>query len=426
MTISLTGFSHHTCPVELRERLSFREDRRADALRQLKLRLNDGGAVILSTCNRVEVYTHDNAAHPEQLRGLVREFIAEWHQLEPEAFTDHLYEHHNRDAVAHLFRVTSSLDSMVVGEDQILGQVHDAYLAAQSEGATDKILHALFQRAFKVAKEVRTKTNINVGKVSVSSVAVDLAASIFGNLSEKTVLVIGSGEMGELTLKCLVEKGVGKIMVANRTLSKAEEVAKAFHGEPLALSSLEHYLHSADIIITSTASEVPILGVDDFTRALRKRNKAPMFVIDIAVPRDVDPRVTELDNVYCYDMDDLESVAAQNLESRRAELVKCLEMVERQVDRFIDWRRGLFAEPTIVSMTHELNAIRERELEKTLNALPDLTERQRDEVEYLSKRIVNNILQRPMNQIKQEVVREDPSRVLHLVKRLFGLEESAG
>jgi glutamyl-tRNA reductase len=388
MTISLTGLSHHTSPLELRERLSFPDDKRGEALRQLKQRLDDGGAVILSTCNRVEVYTHDNAA-PEHLRGLVREFLAEWHRLEPDTFTGHLYEHHNRDAVAHLFRVTSSLDSMVVGEDQILGQVHDAYLAAQSEGATDKILHALFQRAFKVAKEVRTKTNINVGKVSVSSVAVDLAASIFGNLSEKTVLVIGSGEMGELTLKCLVEKGVGKVLVANRTLSKAEEVALAYGGEPLALSSLEHYLHDADIIITSTASETPILGVDDFTRALRKRNQAPMFVIDIAVPSDVDQRVTQLDN-------------------------------------FIDWRQGLYAESTIVSMTQELNAIRERELEKTLSMLPDLTERQREEVEYLSKRIVNNILQRPMHQIKQEVVREDPSRVLHLVKRLFGLEESAG
>ena len=425
MTISLTGLSHHTSPLELRERLSFPDDKRGEALRLLKQRLDDGGAVILSTCNRVEVYTHDNAA-PENLRGLVREFLAEWHGLELETFTGHLYEHCNRDAVAHLFRVTSSLDSMVVGEDQILGQVHDAYLEAQREGATDKILHALFQRAFKVAKEVRTKTNINVGKVSVSSVAVDLAASIFGNLSEKTVLVIGSGEMGELTLKCLVEKGVGKVLVANRTLLKAEEVAAAYGGEPLALSSLEHYLDDADIIITSTASETPILGVDDFTRALRKRNQAPMFVIDIAVPRDVDPRVTQLDNVYCYDMDDLETVAAQNLESRRAELVKCLELVERQVDRFIDWRQGLYAESTIVSMTQELNAIRERELEKTLNALPDLTDRQREEVAYLSKRIVNNILQRPMHQIKQEVVREDPNRVLHLVKRLFGLEESAG
>lgn len=425
MTIALTGLSHHTCPVELRERLSFREDRLPEALRHLKQQLDEGGVVILSTCNRVEVYARGNA-DPDDLHGIVREFMAGWHGISQHEFGDHLYEHHNRDAVAHLFKVTASLDSMVVGEDQILAQVHDAYLAAQSEGATDKILHALFQRAFKVAKEIRTKTNINVGKVSVSSVAVDLAVSIFGDLSRKSVMVIGSGETGQLALKSLVEKGVGKVLVANRTLTKAETIAAQYRGEPLALDYLGEHLHRADIIITSTSSEVPILGVKDFQQALKKRNKAPMFVIDIAVPRDVDRAVTTLDNVYCYDMDDLESVAAQNLESRRAEMVKCLEMVELQVDRFIDWRQSLYAEPTIVSMTHELNAIRVRELEKTLHTLPDLTVRQREEIEYMTKRIVNNILQRPMSQIKQEVVREDPHRVLHLVKRLFGLEEGAG
>lgn len=425
MTISLTGLSHHTCPVELRERLSFPEERLPAALLKLKQELHDGGAVILSTCNRVEVYTRDDAA-PEQLQEQVRAFLSAWHTLEPHAFSEHLYEYHNREAVAHLFRVASSLDSMVVGEDQILGQVHDAYLVAQTEGATDKILNALFQRAFKVAKEVRTKTNINVGKVSVSSVAVELAASIFGDLSEKTVLVIGSGETGELALKSLVDRGVGKVLVANRTLSHAETIATQYSGEPLALADLSDFLHRADIIISSTAAKEPILHSADFQKALRKRDQAPMFVIDIAVPRDVDAAVGELDNVYCYDMDDLETVAAQNMESRRAEMAVCLEMVEQQVDRFIHWRQSLYAEPTIVSMTQELNAIRERELEKTLAGLPDLTDKQRAEVEYLTKRIVNNILQRPMSQIKQEVVKEDAGRVIHLVKRLFGLEESAG
>ena len=425
MTIALTGLSHRTCPVELRERLSFPEDRLRDALRHLKQQLGEGGAVILSTCNRVEVYARGEVA-PDELHGAIREFIASWHALAPGDFEEHLYEYQNRDAVAHLFKVTASLDSMVIGEDQILGQVHDAYLAAQTEGATDKILHALFQRAFKVAKEVRTKTDINVGKVSVSSVAVDLAASIFGDLSTKNVMVIGSGETGQLALKCLVERGVGKVLVANRTLAKAQAIAALYQGEPLALEQLSAHLHRADIIITSTSSEAPILGVKDFQHALKKRNKAPMFAIDIAVPRDVDPAVRDLDNVYCYDMDDLESVAAQNMEARRGELVKCLEMVEHQVDRFIDWRHSLYAEPTIVSMNQELNAIRERELEKTLHALPDLTDRQREEIEYLTKRIVNNILQRPMSQIKHEVVHEDPHRVLHLVKRLFGLEEGAG
>lgn len=425
MTISVTGLSHHTCPVELRERLSFPEDRLPAALLQLKQDSQDGGVVILNTCNRVEIYTRDDAT-PDRLFSRVRAFLSAWHDVDPDVFSGHIYELSNRDAVAHLFRVASSLDSMVVGEDQILGQVHDAYLLAQAEGATDKILNALFQRAFKMAKEIRTKTNINVGKVSVSSVAVDLAASIFGDLSEKTVLVIGSGETGELALKSIVERGVGRVLVANRTFARAEEIAAAYHGEPLALSDLHDFLYRADIVISSTSAKEPILAVADFQKALRRRDNAPMFVIDIAVPRDVDPGVTELDNVYCYDMDDLESVAAQNLEARRAEMAKCLEMVEQQVDRFIHWRQSLYAEPTILSMTLELNAIRERELEKTLGALPELTEKERAEVEYLTKRIVNNILQRPMSQIKQEVVKEDPSRVLHLVKRLFGLEESAG
>jgi glutamyl-tRNA reductase len=214
--------------------------------------------------------------------------------------------------------------------------------------------------------------------------------------------------------------------VANRTFSHAEEIAVAYQGEPLALSDLHDFLHRADIIISSTAAKEPILKVADFQRALKRRDNEPMFVIDIAVPRDVDPAVTDLDNVYCYDMDDLESVAAQNIEARRAEMAKCLDLVEQQVDRFIEWRQSLYAEPTIVSMTQELHTIRERELEKTLASLPDLTEKQRAEVEYLTKRIVNNILQRPMSQIKQEVVKEDPSRVLLLVKRLFGLEESTG
>ena len=421
MTIALTGPSHHTCPVELRERLAFPEEQVPEALRRLKQDLAEGGAVILNTCNRVEVYARGDAP-PERIHARIREFIAESRGVPVSEFAPHLYEHHNRAAVAHLFKVTSSLDSLVVGEDRDPG-AHDAYLASQSEGATDKILRAFFSGR---SRSRRNRSRPISGKVSVSSVAVELAASIFGDLTSKSVMVIGSGEMGQLALKCLVEKGVGRVLVANRTLATAESLAENYRGEPIALSHLDAHLHRADIVITSTSAETPVLGVKDFEHALKLRNNAPMFVIDIAVPRDVDRAVTTLDNVYCYDMDDLESVAAQNLESRRAELSKCLEMVERQVDRFIDWRQSLYAEPTIKSMTQELHAIRERELAKTLGSLPDLTDQERDEIEYLTKRIVNNILQRPMTQIKQEVVHEDPHRVLHLVKRLFGLEERTG
>jgi glutamyl-tRNA reductase len=423
MTLVVTGLSHHSSPVKLRERMAFPEDAIPAALNQLKRTFPDAGAVILSTCNRVELYLNAPAAS-DTLHQALRRFLSEWHRVPQDAFACHLYNHDERDAVGHLFRVASSLDSLVVGEGQILGQVHDAYLLSQTEGATDKILSGLFQRAAKVAKEVHTKTSINVGKVSVASVAVDLAVTIFSDLADKRVMVIGSGETGELALKSLVSRGVGEVIVVNRTIAHAEKLAEQYRGEAMSLDMLHKHLHRADIVISSTASPDPILHAADFEHALKARNQEPMFVIDIAVPRDIAPDVNDLDNVYLYDIDNLESVTRQNIEQRRAEMDRCLEIVEKQVDQFMRWRSGLSAEPMILSMTRELNSIRERELEKTFATLPDLTERQRNEVEYLTKRIVNTILQRPMTQIKQEVSQDDPNRVLHLVRRLFGLEEN--
>ena len=335
-----------------------------------------------------------------------------------------LYERADRDGVGHLFHVASSLDSMVVGEGQILGQVHDAYLLAQAEQATDKIISQLFQRAFSVAKDVRSRSGISEGKVSVGSVAVDLAVSIFIDLAGKTVMVIGSGKMGELALKSLVSRGVSHVLLVNRTQEKAAELADRIHGEPIALDDLEKHLHRADIVITSTGAHEHLLRAADFEKALRLRAHAPMFVIDIAVPRNVDPAVNDIDNVYLYDIDSLQQVTESNLEARRKEIAKCVEIVEAGIDHFWHWHQGLVAEPTIVSMSEELHAIRERELAKTLASLPDLTDKQREEVAYLSKRIVNSILQRPMTQLKREVAHHDPNAVLHLVKRLFGLRET--
>lgn len=425
MAVALTGLSHKTCPVELRERLAFAADQLPEALHRLRRLLGEGGCVIISTCNRVEIYVRADDA-PARMHTLIRRFLAEQHQAPEEDFLPHLYELADRDAVAHLFRVASGLDSMVVGESEILGQVHDAYLMAHAESATDKVVSALFQRAFKVAKEVRTKSNIATGRVSVASVAVDLAVSIFMDLADKTAMVIGSGETGETALRHLITRGVGKVILVNRTLERAQELANQLAGEAVPLEDLKEHLHRADIVITSTSAPEPILNAADFQQALKRRDKAPMFVIDIAVPRDVDQAVNEIDNIYLYDIDALQQVTEQNLEARRAEIAKCMQIIDAQVERFLQWRQGLYAEPTIVSMSLELNTIRERELLKTLEALPDLTEKQREEIEYMSKRIVNSILQRPMNQIRQEVIHEDPHRVLHLVKRLFGLEESTG
>jgi len=245
------------------------------------------------------------------------------------------------------------------------------------------------------------------------------------DLGDRSVMVIGSGDTAELALKSLVEKGAREVIVVNRTVDRAQALADAYQGEAMPLERLDQHLHRADIVICSTGSPQPILHATTFQHALRERNREPMFVIDIALPRDVDNNVNDLDNVYLYNLDDLQAVADQNLETRRREAEYCLSLIEAQTDKFMAWRRSLYAEPTIVSMIREWHAIRERELEKTLDALPELNDKQREEVEYLTKRIVNNLLQRPMTNIKTEVSKDDPNRVLLLVKRLFGIEETS-
>lgn len=422
MTLVVAGVSHHACPVELRERLHFPEAELSPALLRLRKRLDGAGAVILSTCNRVEVYV-SHADPPDELFAAIRAFLSESRDVPETEFSEHLYQYEGLEAVGHLFRVACGLDSLVVGEAQILGQVHDAYLRAQTEASTDKVLSALFQKGFALAKDVRTNTGIAAGKVSIGSVAVELAVSIFMNLSGKTAMIVGSGEMGELALKSLVSNGIGKVILVNRSVEKAQELARELGGEPLGLDELHRRLHHADIVITSTGAQDYLLRVADLQRALKLRGQAPIFIIDISVPRNVDPAVNDLDNVYIYDIDDLRQIADKNLDARRRELDACLTMVENRAEQFWRWKESLVAEPTIVSMAAELHSIRERELHKTLNSLPDLTDKQRDEVEYLTKRIVNTILQRPMSQLKQEVIGQDPHNVLHLVKRLFGLKE---
>lgn len=422
MSVVVVGLNHRTSPVELRERLHFPPPAARGALQRLRKRLEGAGAVILSTCNRVEIYA-SHTAQPQELCHELRDFLAEWHGIPESDFRSHLYEYADEEAARHLFRVVCSLDSMVVGENQILGQVHDAYLLAQAEQTTDKVIGGLFQRAFSVAKTVRSQTGIGEGKVSIGSVAVDLAVSIFMDLEGKSVLILGSGKMGELTLKSLVSKGVARLLMVNRSVEKAAELAAQFGGEAIALADLDQHLHRADIVVASTAAPGYVLRPEHFQQALKRRAQAPMFVIDIAVPRNVDPAVNELDNVYLYDVDDLQQVADQNREARRKEIDRCLAMVDDGVDQFMQWVRSLEAEPTIVEMSQELNAIRERELEKTLAALPDLSDRQREEIAYMTKRIVNTILQRPMSQLKREMARQDAHTVLHLVKRLFGLKE---
>jgi len=424
VSLIVTGLNHRTSELSLRERVVFSEEALPKALKALRDRVEDAGVVILSTCNRSEIYLN-HAGDAEYLHREVRRFLGEWHQISQEELGPALYELEDRATVGHLFRVAASLDSLVVGEQQILGQAHDAYTLAHREQSTDKVINALFQKAFTVAKRVRTQTNIGEGKVSVSSVAVDLAVSIFTDLSGATVLVIGSGEMSEQTLQHLVQRGVGRIIVANRTVENAETLARRFNGEAIALDAIESRLHEADIVVSSTGAPGLVLHADQLQWALKRRGQKPMFLIDIAVPRDIDAAANQLDNVYLYTMDDLQEVANQNLEARRDAIDRSLELVDAGVDQFWRWLRGLAAEPTIVSLSREMDAIRERELQKTLANLQGLTPEQREEVEYLTKRIVGNILQRPLAEIKQEAHEEEHGSVLQAVRRLFGLKEGA-
>jgi len=289
-------------------------------------------------------------------------------------------------------------------------------------------MSAFFQRAFAIAKDVRSRTNISAGKVSVGSVAVDLAVSIFSDLSGKTVMVFGSGKMGEVTLRNLVSRGVDRVLLVNRSHEKAMSLAERVRGEPLPLEALEENLPRADIVISSTAAPQYLLSPAQFHRALKRRGNAPFCVIDIAVPRNIDPAVKKMDNVYLYDVDDLQTVANANLEARRNEIDQCMKRIENGVDQFWGWLQGLAAEPTIVSMNAEIHAIRERELQKGLNQLPDLGEQDdvvREIFAATLKRFANAVLHQPTVQLKREVAEQDPSKVLHLVKRLFGLKESS-
>ena len=422
MSLVVVGANHQTCPLAVREKLAFSPGSLPMVLPRLSKHLGGVGAVILSTCNRVEVYAH----HPDEagiLYEKIEGFLAEEKGLVPETFRGMLYRLQGREAVLHLFRVASSLDSLVVGEAEILGQVHGAYGAAQGAETTDKVINALFQRAFSAAKDIRTDTKIGLGKVSVSSVAVDLAVSIFRDLNQAGVMVLGSGEMGESTLRSLLAQGAGRVFVVNRNLERARELAERHGGEALGFEVMPGHLHEADIIICSTAAPHYVLRPGHLIDSLARRAHRPVFLIDIAVPRNVDPTVRGLENVYLYDIDDLKEVVRENVAARHEELDRCHRIVERQADQFMRWVGGSIADPAILSMTEELNAIRERELQRTLEALPDLTEEQRQEVCHLSERLVKRILQRSASELKQEVRHHDPGFVLHLVRRLFGLEE---
>jgi glutamyl-tRNA reductase len=339
MTLLAFGINHKTAPVEIREKLAFAPEKVCDALRDLVSREHINEAVILSTCNRTEVYCGlDMSANDAVL-----EWLSDFHQLPLEAISPYIYAHSDSDAVQHILRVASGLDSLVLGEPQILGQIKEAYMAANQVGAIGSQLNRLFQHTFAVAKQVRTDTAIGASPVSVAFAAVSLARQIFSDLSEHNVLLIGAGETIELVARHLREVGVNKLIVANRTVERANELAKVFDAKPIRLNDIPDYLASADIIITSTASPLPILGKGAIERAIKERKHRPMFMVDIAVPRDIEPEAGELSDVYLYTVDDLHEVIEENRKSRQEAAMQAEDIIATQVDHFMGWLRSLDA-----------------------------------------------------------------------------------
>jgi len=419
MGLFVAGMNHRTAAVAVREQLALEEDKLREILREVLVEGGMAEAVIVSTCNRVEVY--GVAEVPGEARATVFRHLCHQRGLDPAAVDACLYTHVDRDAVSHTFRVAASLDSMMIGEPQILGQVKDAFALAQACEAVGPALHSLFTHAFAVAKKVRTETDVGRYAVSVSFAAVELAKKIFDGLSGRTVLLVGAGKMGELAARHLVEQGAFPIYVANRTWSRALEMARALSGTAVPFDELTTGLASADIVITSTGAHEPVIRRDMVAEVLHGRRGRPLFFIDIAVPRNVEESVETLEDVYCYDIDDLKQVVDANLRERRREAQRAETLVEREVGKFLARLADADVIPTIVSLRERLESIRLGEVKKTMARLGDASPETKDAIDALSSAIVNKILHTPITKLRESSRAGHGRSWTELVHELFGL-----
>ncbi len=418
MTFQLIGVNHRTAPLDVRERLAISEKRLPEAVQRLAEHPGVDEAMIVSTCNRVELLARCKNGGAD-----LRAFIGDFFAADPGDFEKHLYEYKDNDAIRHLFRVTSSLDSMVVGEPQILGQMKEAYAVARALGTVNSQLDALVTRAFAVAKKVRTDTAVASSAVSVASVAVDLAKKIFGDLKGKSVYLVGAGQMCELAARHLIAHGADTIFVANRTHERARQLAAKFNGQAIRFDELYETADKADIILTSTGAPVSIFKRDQVERFMARRKNRPMFFIDIAVPRDVDAGVNKLDGVFVYDIDDLQQVVSSHLSDRKREAQRAEDIVAVEVDRFLAQLRTADVVPTIVSLQEHLETIRQAEIDRVRGRLGELSPEQEIAVEAMTRGIINKIMHTPITALKSAAREREATTVIDLVRRLFNLQQ---
>ena len=419
--IVLIGLNHTTAPVELRECIAFTPEDTLVALDRLKQEASIDEVLIYSTCNRVEILlVTDNSSVAVDV---TKKFIASIHQIPLEQFENFLYQRDNDEAVRHVFRVASSLDSMIVGEPQILGQIKLAYQTATEQKASGLILNRLLHRAFFVAKKVRTETGIGDRAVSISYAAIELSKKIFDSLEKKKVLMIGAGEMAELAVEHLIRYKVGDLHVANRTFERGVSLAEKFNGQAVRFEEIPQWLEQVDIIISSTGSPELVIHRDQVKTAMRARRNRPLFLIDIAVPRDIDPEINRLDNAYVYDVDDLQNTIQENLEDRKKEALKGERIVDEAVIRFRDWYDNLNIVPTIVDLRNKLRRIIENEVDRTLPGLRQTSSTDQEALQKMIETMVNKIMHDPTRLLKMEGHHINKPVYLDLMRRLFNLDE---
>lgn len=419
MSLLAFGINHQTAPVAIRERVAFGPDAVHSALQNLTQQHNVAEAAILSTCNRTEVYCGINDAHND----VVLNWLQEFHKLDNGTLAPYSYQHPDQLAVKHMLRVASGLDSMVLGEPQILGQMKDAYQVANEAGTLGKTLSKLFQHTFSVAKQVRTDTAIGHSAVSVAFAAVALAKQIFGDLSQLTTMLIGAGETIELAARHLNESGVGRTIIANRTIERAQSLASQFNGYAISLADIPKHLAEADIIITSTASPLPILGKGSVESALKQRKHRPMFMVDIAVPRDIEPEVDELDDVYLYSVDDLNEIIQENLKSRQDAAEQAEEIIDTQVSHFMGWMQSLDAIPSIRTFRNKAEKMRDATLERAQQQLargedPNLV------MQEMARLLTNKLIHLPSANMRQASF-DGRTDLINAVRELYDLDKES-
>ena len=419
MRFSITGVNHKSAPVEVRERLAFDEHSLAQALAELKRRPGFCEGLILSTCNRVEVALTSE----DGTVGIVAvdEFLADTRQVARDWVTPYLYHYEDSEAIRHLFRVAASLDSMVIGEPQILGQLKSAYALAKEHGAVSGFLDTLLTRAFNVAKRVRSETEIGASAVSVSYAAVELAREIFGSLNDKKVMIVGAGKMSELAARHLRRSGANHIFVTNRTPERAVEMAQLFDGKIVEYTKFLSFLPEVDIVITSSGAPHYIVTRDDMKKVIEARKNRPMFLIDIAVPRNIEPSVNELDNVFLYDIDDLQKVVDTNLEGRMQSAEEAEAIIREEVERMVARLKEREVVPTIVSLQEQLEKLRAAEVARLRGKFGALTAEQEEALIAVTKGIINKIAHGPISELRRQANQPDGHHFIVAIRKVFRL-----